>query len=176
MSRVAWGALTVLLGLATAAVSEAPDPLRFFPCAAVQFFGEACAPVAVPVVVVPAAPAVPASAPTPEPLTPDAAGETPERPESLFPPQTLAPDTPPLLLQLLHTPTEANARAYLAWQQARIQRIREVQALLRILQAAEAERTRQAEHHPEPSRREDSGCDATGIGTARRTSVACSLP
>jgi hypothetical protein len=144
MHRVAWAA-AVLLGLATSAASEAPDPLRFFSCAAVRFFGEACVPAAVPVVVVPADPEVPPPAPPPETPAPDAAGETPERPEPLFPPQTLAPDTPPLLLKLLHEPTEANARAYLAWQQARMQRIREVQALLRRLQAADAERTQQVE-------------------------------
>ena len=148
MHRIAWWATAVLLGLATAAASEAPAPLRFFPCAAVQFFGEACAPVAVPVVVVPAATENPAPAPAPETPAPEAAEEAQEKPEPLFPPQTLAPDTPPLLLKLLHEPTEANARAYLAWQQARMQRIQAVQALLRTLQAAEAEGTRQAESHP----------------------------
>jgi hypothetical protein len=144
MRGVAWATL-LLLGLTMSAGSEAPDPLRFFSCAAVQFFGEACVPAAVPVVVVPAAPEVPPPAPPPATPAPDAAGETPEQPEPLFPPQTLAPDTPPLLLKLLHEPTEANARAYLAWQRARMERIHTVRALLRALQAAEAESTSQAE-------------------------------
>jgi hypothetical protein len=52
---------------------------------------------------------------------------------------------PPLLLQLLQEPTEAYARALLAWHQARLQRIREVQALLRVLQVGAQERARQAE-------------------------------
>jgi hypothetical protein len=137
-----------LLSLAPSAASEAPDPLRFFPCAAVRFFGEACAPAAVPVVVVPAATEEPSPAPAPASPASDTAEEAPAKPEPLFPPQTLAPDTPPLLLKLLHDPTEANARAYLAWQQARMQRIQAVQVLLRTLQAAEAETTRQAESHP----------------------------
>jgi hypothetical protein len=36
-------------------------------------------------------------------------------------------------LRLLQEPTEAHARAFLAWQQARLQRIFEVQALLKQL-------------------------------------------
>jgi hypothetical protein len=55
----------------------------------------------------------------------------------LFPPETVSPDMPPLLLQLLEDPTEAHARAFLAWQHARLQRLQAVQALLRALQAAE---------------------------------------
>jgi hypothetical protein len=35
---------------------------------------------------------------------------------------------------LLQEPTEANAHAFLAWQQARLQRLLEVQALLKRLQ------------------------------------------
>ena len=46
---------------------------------------------------------------------------------------------PPLLLQLLEDPTEAHARAFLAWHRARLQRLQVVQALLRALQAAEGE-------------------------------------
>jgi hypothetical protein len=37
-------------------------------------------------------------------------------------------------LRLLQEPTEAHARSFLAWQQARLQRILEVQALLKRLQ------------------------------------------
>jgi hypothetical protein len=36
---------------------------------------------------------------------------------------------------LLQEPTEEHARAFLAWQQARLQRILEVQALLKRLQS-----------------------------------------
>jgi hypothetical protein len=55
-------------------------------------------------------------------------------PEPLFPPETVAPTTPPVVLRLLQEPTEAHARSFLAWQQARLQRILEVQALLKRLQ------------------------------------------
>jgi hypothetical protein len=47
----------------------------------------------------------------------------------------MAPTTPPVVLRLLQDPTEANAQAFLDWQQARLQRILEVQALLKRLQA-----------------------------------------
>jgi hypothetical protein len=36
-------------------------------------------------------------------------------------------------LRLLQEPTEANAQAFLAWQEARLQRLLEVQALLKRL-------------------------------------------
>jgi hypothetical protein len=49
---------------------------------------------------------------------------------------------PPLLLKLLHEPTTANARAFLAWQRARWQRIQVVQTLLRTLQTADPEAAR----------------------------------
>jgi hypothetical protein len=49
---------------------------------------------------------------------------------------------PPLLLQLLQEPTTANARAFLAWQRARWQRIQTVQTLLRTLQTADLEAAR----------------------------------
>jgi hypothetical protein len=54
----------------------------------------------------------------------------------------MAPDTPPLLLQLLDEPTVANAQAFLAWQQARHARLMEVQQLLRQLTRPEAPDTR----------------------------------
>ncbi|MGE3540229.1 MAG: hypothetical protein AB7N91_22670 [Candidatus Tectimicrobiota bacterium] len=54
-------------------------------------------------------------------------------PEPLFTPDTMAPGTPPLLLQLLQEPTTARAQAFLDWQQARLARILEVQQLLQRL-------------------------------------------
>jgi hypothetical protein len=47
----------------------------------------------------------------------------------------MAPDTPPLLLQLLEEPSVAHARAFLDWQQRRAARLAEVQQLLRRLTA-----------------------------------------
>jgi hypothetical protein len=88
--------------------------VRLLDCAQVQFFGPAC------VLVVPL-PAAPSPSPPP--------------PAPLFSPETMAPDTPPLLLQLLEEPSVAHARAFLDWQQRRAARLAEVQQLLRRLTA-----------------------------------------
>jgi hypothetical protein len=137
------GALVVVLGLAAPSGSE-PAHLRFFPCAVVQFFGEACVPATGLVGPVPNAtdvPAPPASS-TPDPEAQSPAVPPPAAPlPPLFAPETVSPDMPPLLLKVLQEPTTANAQAFLTWYQARLQRIREVQALLRALQQPEAPRT-----------------------------------
>ena len=111
-----WLSTTLLCGLGVASSQEL-DPLRFFACGEVRFFAQACAPPAVPVVS--AAPEVPAP--------------PPEAPEPLFTPETVGPETPPLLLRLLQEPTVDNARTFAAWQQARQARMTEVQGLLRTL-------------------------------------------
>ena len=111
-----WLSTTLLCGLGVASSQES-DPLRFFACGEVRFFDQACAPPAAPAV--PAAPEVPASPPA--------------APEPLFTPETVGPETPPLLLRLLQEPTVDNARAFAAWQQARQARMTEVQGLLRTL-------------------------------------------
>jgi hypothetical protein len=85
--------------------------VRLLECAQVQFFGPVCMPVA----------------PLPPPPPP------PPPPAPLFSPQTMAPDTPLLLLKLLEEPTLENAQAFLTWQQERQARITEVQQLLRAL-------------------------------------------
>ncbi len=85
--------------------------VRLLDCAQVQFFGPACVPVA----------PLPPTPPPPPPVEP------------LFSPETMAPDTPPLLLKLLEEPSVDNARAFLDWQQHRAARITEVQQLLRQL-------------------------------------------
>ncbi len=82
-------------------------------CAQVQFFGPACVPVQ-PVVQPQPPPQPPATAP-------------------LFSPDTMAPDTPPLLLKLLEEPSVDNAQAFIDWQQQRYARIMEVQQLLQKL-------------------------------------------
>jgi hypothetical protein len=67
-------------------------------------------------------------------VVPDAASSqapVPWQQYPLFEPQLMAPDTPPLMIELLINPTEANAARFLAWQQARQQRMIEVQHLLR---------------------------------------------
>jgi hypothetical protein len=85
--------------------------IRLLDCAQVQFFGPACVPVA--------------------PLSPPPPPPPPVEP--LFSPETMALDTPPLLLKLLEAPSVENAQAFVDWQQRRYERIREVQQLLRLL-------------------------------------------
>lgn len=87
------GALVLWTSLA--APGWAQD-VRLLDCAQVHFFGPAC----VPVVPLPSAPPPPVPAGAP-----------------LFSPETMAPDTPPLLLKLFDEPTVANAQAFLDWQQ-----------------------------------------------------------
>ena len=113
--RLAVGGIALLGTLGTSLAQE----VRYFDCAQVSFF-------AVPACVVPAPPAVPARPDTPPPPQ-----EAP-----LFSPETMAADTPPLLLKVLEEPTEANARAFVAWQTRRQQRVQEVQRLLKALAAA----------------------------------------
>jgi hypothetical protein len=113
---------SLLLLLAVAGWTMAQERLGFFACGEVRFFGEACPP----------PPALPE---TPPPVEEAPAPEDPAPPEPLFTPETVAPTTPPVVLRLLQEPTEAHARAFLAWQQARLQRLLEVQALLKRLQA-----------------------------------------
>lgn len=79
-------------------------------CAQVAFFGPAC------IAVAPVAP--PAPAPQEEPL---------------FPPQSMAPDTPPLMYKLLEEPSLENAKAFLDWQQRRQARVQQVQQWLHLL-------------------------------------------
>jgi hypothetical protein len=113
--------VSLLLLLALAGGSAAQARLDFFACGAVRFFGPACPP----------PPALPEVPPPVEEAPPP---EEPSPPEPLFTPETMAPTTPPVVLRLLQDPTEEHARAFLAWQQARLQRILEVQALLKRLQ------------------------------------------
>src|SRR5215467_1882479 len=91
-------------------VLQAQD-VHFLACPEVRFYDDACPPLPVFGVVQP-------SAPPPPPL---------------FPLETLARDTPPLMRQLLEQPTRANAEAFLRWQAERQARILEVQTLLHAL-------------------------------------------
>ena len=67
----------------------------------------------------------------PPPIEPSPRGETdlPTLPP-LFPPETMARDTPPLLLALLNNPTPEAARLYLQWQHERQARMEIVQQIL----------------------------------------------
>ena len=118
--RGSLGGLLFLLALAVG--SAAQERLDFFTCGEVRFFGEACRPPITPDV-------------TPAPPLEKTPPEESLQPEPLFTPETVAPTIPALVLRLLQEPTETNARAFLAWQQARLQRIVEVQALLQRLHA-----------------------------------------
>jgi hypothetical protein len=100
----------LLTGLLTA--PAAAQEVQFLDCAQINFFAPACS-AGAPVT---DAPPLPTTAPPTAPL---------------FSPETMAPDTPPLLLKLYEAPTVENARAFLLWQQQRQARIAEVQQLLR---------------------------------------------
>ena len=102
---------TLLLWTSLTAPGWAQD-VRLLDCAQVQFFGPACVPVA----------PLPPAPPTPPPAP-------------LFSPETMAPDTPPLLLKVLEEPTVEHAQAFLDWQHRRAARLAEVQQLLRRLTA-----------------------------------------
>jgi hypothetical protein len=142
MSRAMCGATIVLLALTTAAAEPPASTahVRFFDCAVVQFFGEACTPdmditLASPISGSETAVSTPTRPPTKPlpPLSNAAPADAVAPQEPLFTPETVSPDTPPLLLRLLQEPTKANARAFLAWYQARLARIQQVQTLLDAL-------------------------------------------
>jgi hypothetical protein len=105
-------ALAALILWTSLAAPGWTQDVRLLDCAEVQFFGPTCMSVAPP-------------PPEPRPQTPPVA--------PLFSPETMAPDTPPLLLKLLDDPTVANARAFLDWQQRRAARLAVVQRLLQQL-------------------------------------------
>lgn len=81
-------------------------------CTDVSIFGPGCAVEALPVV-------VPVVA---EPSVPDF---------PLFPPETLARDTPPIFVQFLNDMTPENADAFLEWQGRRLHRMEEGTAMLK---------------------------------------------
>lgn len=107
-------ALALILLLPVAALA---GDLQFLACGHVHFFRDACAPVLPPEEETAAA-------------RDQGAAEAP-----LFPPETLAKDTPPLLVELLTHPTPEAADAYLDWQRRRADRVQEAMALLKARQA-----------------------------------------
>jgi len=162
MRQLGW---VVFLGLLVGPVwGQETERLQFFDCGTVRFFGEGCrsesraAPGAPPAVTSTPPPAVSA---TPPPATAPASP-----PDALFTPETMAPDTPPLLLQLLQEPTEAHAQAFLDWQRARVARIVEVQALLQQLGQAQGIAGREAR----------TGTDGTDLPTAAQQATVPGLP
>lgn len=96
--------------------------VHFLDCPDVAFFEPRC--VLMPEAEVPEPEPVPLAAPVVVPA---------HAPVLLFPKETLAPTTPPLMVQLLNEPTEANARLFLAWSQERQERGQLVQELLKQL-------------------------------------------
>jgi hypothetical protein len=119
---------------------------RYFDCPIVAYFGEPCAGVSTQV--------IPSRTLTPMASSPE---------EPLFTPQTVSPDTPPVMLRLLQEPTEANALAYIRWQRKRLERAKEVQTLLEKVMAAyktmqeDTTATPEAEHtETAPPTREES--------------------
>jgi hypothetical protein len=118
-----------------------PTRLEFFACGRVTFFDESCGAV-VDTIAVPSTAVPDATSSTASDIPQSVAADAPPPPgepadEPLFTPATVSPDTPPVLLQLLQEPTEDNARRFLAWHQARLARIQQVEALLREMNTAE---------------------------------------
>jgi hypothetical protein len=113
MGSLLGGLVAVGSGVASA------EGARYFDCPIVAYFGEPCAGVSTQV--------LPPQSPTPMAPSPE---------EPLFTPQTVSPDTPPLMLRLLQEPTESNALAYIRWQRKRLERTKEVQTLLEKVTAA----------------------------------------
>ena len=102
-----------------------PIQAQDLPCSPIAFFAPTCSTVA----------AVPPPSPLPLPPPPYVNRDTQDQPRPLFTPETVAPDTPPLLLELLNAPTLDHdlARQFLDWQAARTARILDVQQLLQSL-------------------------------------------
>jgi hypothetical protein len=112
---------SLLGGLAVIGSSVASaEGARYFDCPLVAYFGEPCEGLSTQVI---------------QPQTPASVAPSPEDP--LFTPQTVSPDTPPVMLRLLLEPTEANALAYIRWQRKRLERVKEVQALLEKVMAVD---------------------------------------
>lgn len=105
-----WLFLFLLLSVAPVAA----ETVQFLDCPSVAAFPEPC-------VVVEVVPETPPPPPAPAKQYP------------LFRKEEMAADTPELMLQLLREPTAANAERFLAWQQARQERITYVQHLLRTV-------------------------------------------
>lgn len=106
MSRVIW-ALAGVWSLVAILPAQSAN-LHFFACGTVAFFGEPCPP-ETQTVAVAAAHAEP----------------------SLFAPETVARDMPPLLMDVLQSPTQAHARRFVTWYLTRLRRIQEVRDLIR---------------------------------------------
>ena len=107
--RAFLGSLVLTSLLVPLALASGQD-VHFLTCAEVRFYDEGCLS-----------------------LPPLGVVQPPPPPPPLFPPETLARDTPPLMRQLLDQPTRANAEAFLRWQAERQARILEVQTLLHAL-------------------------------------------
>ena len=125
--------------------------LYFFDCSVIAFFDNACAPIPA---TAPTSPSTPPEATRPtqaakEPHDQEAPSPAPAA-EPLFTPETVSPETPPLLLRLMQEPTASNALAFLAWQRARLERIQQVEALLRELQSAQLNAPTQRSWRMEP--------------------------
>ena len=108
-------AYTIIIFLSLVPGGQAQN-VRLLPCGQVQFFAEGCLPVL--------------------PNEPEHSRDKPLPP--LFSKETMAPTASPLMLDLMQDPSIANAERFLAWEAARADRMREVQALLHRLQKERA--------------------------------------
>jgi len=106
--------LLVLCGLGGMVQPVQAESLQLLDCPAVHFFQDPCEET---------------EAAAPQPVVPPAPVSQPEEP--LFPRETLAPDTPPLMVKVFNDPSDANIDAYLAWHERKAERLKLVQAKLK---------------------------------------------
>ena len=141
------GVLPGVMVLATAAVAVGQEqqgkPSTYFECPYVNYFDKGCPQLRELSTRRDGTPAGEREVPPPPPGTPDPeVGPGPEeasprKPDvqvvyPLFPRESLAPDTPPLLQLLLADPTLENARRYVRWYARRSERLRAVQTLIEL--------------------------------------------
>ena len=139
------GVLAGVMVLATAAVAVGQEQQRssstYFECPYVNYFDKECPQLRTPAAGQHGRRPDDREVPAPPPGTSDP-GMTPDPDEvrrrkpdvdkvyPLFPRESLAPDTPPLLQLLLADPTLENARRYVRWYARRSERLRAVQTLI----------------------------------------------
>lgn len=103
-----WFVVVLLVGFLAWAPSSVAQGLVLVPCPGINFFGAACE----------------------EDIEPVPSLRGPVAVSPLFSKETMAPDTPPLVIDLLNHPTAAAAQRFLEWQARRFEAMAAAQRLL----------------------------------------------
>ena len=103
--------LAIILGALAWTSPALAQGINLVPCPSINFFGDACETDEPP----------PQAAHLPQPHLPV---------PPLFSKDTMAPDTPPLMLSLLNSPTPEAAKQFVAWQQRRMRAMALAQQLI----------------------------------------------